>query len=132
MNDDEELINNIITDIIKAQELFSNELCSLNDNILSLFDEEKPDKEKDFLKLKIISPMSKILVFLSFYYNDQLIISALKGEKSPEKLKFYHRLLKPLPHYHFFQILYHLLCHIVYLVLFLLQVLVYFLVHLLF
>ena len=82
-------------EIFAKYSLFNHEqlskLCSLNDNILSLFDEEKPDKEKDFLKLKIISPMSKILVFLSFYYNDQLIISALKGEKSPEKLKFYHR-----------------------------------------
>jgi hypothetical protein len=35
--------------------------------------------------------MLKILVFLSFYYNDQLIISALKGEKPTDKLKFYHR-----------------------------------------
>ena len=82
-------------EIFAKYSLFNHEqlskLCSLNDNILSLFDEEKPDKEKDFLKLKIISPMVKILVFLSFYYNDQLIISALKGEKSPEKLKFYHR-----------------------------------------
>ena len=82
-------------EIFAKYSLFNHEqlskLCSLNDNILSLFDEEKPDKEKDFLKLKIISPMTKILVFLSYYYNDQLIISALKGEKSPEKLKFYHR-----------------------------------------
>ena len=31
------------------------------------------------------------MFFLSFYYNDQLIISALKGEKSTDKLKFYHR-----------------------------------------
>ena len=81
--------------IFAKYSLFNHEqlskLCSLNDNILSLFDEEKPSKEKDFLKLKIISPMVKILVFLSFYYNDQLIVSALKGEKSVEKLKFYHR-----------------------------------------
>ena len=82
-------------EIFAKYSLFNHEqlskLCSLNDNILSLFDEEKPDKTKDFLKLKIISPMLKILVFLSFYYNDQLIISALKGEKPADKLKFYHR-----------------------------------------
>ena len=82
-------------EIFAKYSLFNHEqlskLCSLNDNILSLIDEEKPDKDKDFLKLKIISPMVKILVFLSFYYNDQLIISALKGERSPDKLKFYHR-----------------------------------------
>ena len=81
--------------IFAKYSLFNHEqlskLCSLNDNILSFIDEEKPDKDKDFLKLKIISPMLKILVFLSFYYNDQLVISALKGEKSNDKLKFYHR-----------------------------------------
>ena len=84
-----------ICEIFAKYSLFNHEqlskLCSLNDNILSLFDEEKPDREKDFLKLKVISPMLKILVFLSFYYNDQLIISALKGEKPTDKLKFYHR-----------------------------------------
>ena len=74
--------------------LFNHEqlikLCSLNNTLLCIFDEEKPNREVDFLKLKVISPMLKTLVILGFYFNDQLIISALKGEKNLETLHFYH------------------------------------------
>jgi len=74
--------------------LFNHEqlikLCSLNNILLCMFDEEKPNREIDFLKLKVISPMLKTLVILAFYFNDQLIVSALKGEKIMDQLQFYH------------------------------------------
>ena len=74
--------------------LFNHEqlikLCSLNTTILSLFDEEKPNRELDFLKVKIMSPMLKAILILGFHFNDQLIVSALKGEKIIEHMQFYH------------------------------------------
>ena len=74
--------------------LFNHEqvikLCSLNNSILCGFDEEKPNLEVDFLKLKVISPMLKTLLILGFYFNDQLVISALKGEKIIDQIQFYH------------------------------------------
>ena len=74
--------------------LFNHEqltkLCSLNERILTIFDENEPNKEIEFLKIKVISPMLKSLILLSFYFNDQLIISALKGEKIIDQMHFYH------------------------------------------
>ena len=74
--------------------LFNHEqlitLCSLNNTLLCLFDEDKPNREVDFLKLKVISPMIKVLVVLAYYFNDQLIVSALKGEKIFDQMHFYH------------------------------------------
>ena len=74
--------------------LFNHEqlikLSSLNNTLLCMFDEEKPNREVDFLKLKVVSPMLKTLVILAFYFNDQLIISALKGEKVFDQMHFYH------------------------------------------
>lgn len=67
-----------------------SKLGQLNDSLLAGFDEEKENEEIDFIKLKIISQMSKINLFLSYYYNDQLILSALKGEKDQKKLNFVH------------------------------------------
>ena len=74
--------------------LFNHEqvakFCQLNDVLLANFDEEKPNEEKDYIKLKIISQMIKSDLFLAFYYNDQLILSALKNERDSEKLNFVH------------------------------------------
>ena len=74
--------------------LFNHEqlikLCSLNNSLLSMFDEEKPNREIDFLKIKVISPMIKTLVILGFYFNDQLVVSLLKGEKMINQVHFYH------------------------------------------
>ena len=74
--------------------LFNHEqlitLCSLNNTLLCLFDEDKPNREVDFLKLKVVSPMIKVLVVLAYYFNDQLIVSALKGEKIFDQMHFYH------------------------------------------
>jgi hypothetical protein len=54
--------------------LFNHEqlikLCSLNNTLLCIFDEDKPNREGDFLKLKVISPMLKTLIILGFYFND--------------------------------------------------------------
>lgn len=74
--------------------LFNHEqvakICSLNDSILAYFDEEKQEIERDFTKLKIISPMIKMLVFLSYYYNDQIILSVLKGDVKIDNANFFH------------------------------------------
>ena len=74
--------------------LFNHEqltkLCYLNERLLCSFDEEKANRETEFLKLKVISPMIKCLVLLSFYFNDQLIAAALRGEKVIEQMHFYH------------------------------------------
>ena len=67
-----------------------SKLCQLNDQILTFYDEEKKNADIDFLKIKVVSPMIKTLLFLSYYYNDQIIISALKGEREVEKCNFFH------------------------------------------
>ena len=83
-----------ICELFAKYSLFNHEqlskLCQLNDLILSYFDEEKKNSDKDFIKIKVISPMIKTLLFLSYYYNDQIIISALKGERSVDKCNFFH------------------------------------------
>ena len=83
-----------ICELFGKYSLFNHEqlskLCQLNNIILTYFDEEKQNIDKDFLKLKVISPMLKCLVFLSFYYNDQLILRALKGESDISKINFFH------------------------------------------
>ena len=74
--------------------LFNHEqfikLSNLNNILICMFDEEKPNRQIDFLKIKVMSPMLKTIIILGFHFNDQLIISALKGEKKIEQMQFYH------------------------------------------
>ena len=74
--------------------LFNHEqfikLSNLNNTLICMFDEEKPNRQIDFLKIKVMSPMLKIIILLGFYFNDQIIISALKGDKNIEQMQFYH------------------------------------------
>ena len=83
-----------ICELFAKYSLFNHEqlskLCQLNDQILTFYDEEKKNADIDFLKIKVVSPMIKTLLFLSYYYNDQIIISALKGEREVEKCNFFH------------------------------------------
>ena len=65
-NNDEELINNIITDIIKAQELFSNELCSLND--INEFLTQVYRMARVFFMMRIDIPYNKGIVNYAFFF----------------------------------------------------------------
>jgi hypothetical protein len=50
--------------------------------------------ENQHLKYKVISPMMKSIVYLAYYFNDQVLLSTLKNEKSVNFLHMKNEMCK--------------------------------------
>ena len=82
--------------------LFNHEqvekFCNINNEILLFFNscilEDKKIMENQHLKYKVISPMMKSIVYLAYYFNDQVLLSTLKNEKSVNFLHMKNEMCK--------------------------------------
>ena len=72
--------------------------CMINDDILLFFytciQEDKKSSENQHLKYKVLSPMMKCIVYLAYYFNDQVLLSSIKNEKNINFLHMKNEIIK--------------------------------------
>ena len=68
--------------------------CSVNKKILLMITEnlaeDKKSQEKKNIIFKVLSPMMKTLLYLSYHFNDQMLMSYLNKERSISSVNFFH------------------------------------------
>ena len=71
-----------------------NKFCSVNNKILFCFGscvkDDRKNIEQQNLKFKVLSPMMKCILYLAYYYNDQVLASYLKQERNLKNVNFFH------------------------------------------
>ena len=71
-----------------------NKFCSVNNKILFSFGscvkDDRKNIEQQNLKFKVLSPMMKCILYLAYYYNDQVLASYLKQERNLKNVNFFH------------------------------------------
>ena len=68
--------------------------CSVNKKILLMITEnlaeDKKSQEKKNIIFKVLSPMMKALLYLSYHFNDQMLMSHLNKERNINIVNFFH------------------------------------------
>jgi hypothetical protein len=68
--------------------------CSVNKKILLMITEnlaeDKKSQEKKNIIFKVLSPMMKTLLYLSYHFNDQMLMSYLNKERNINSVNFFH------------------------------------------
>ena len=68
--------------------------CSVNKKILLMITEnlaeDKKSQEKKNIIFKVLSPMMKTLLYLSYHFNDQMLMSYLNKERNINAVNFFH------------------------------------------